>query len=114
MPRLILSEAMTSELEQGELREQELAVMIEGLRQELGAERTRVAQLEEQNIELASRLTTAQIRRLQAEKLLLEAKLDWKRVEALMQSQAPAQATEEEPASPGSPLRAGTSPQELP
>ena len=45
---------------------------------------------------------------------LAKAKLDWKRVEALMQSQAPAQATEEEPASPGSPLRAATSPQELP
>jgi len=40
---------------------------------------TREQALVEENLELAARLTTAQIRRLQAEKLLLETKLDLKR-----------------------------------
>ncbi|MEO2093690.1 MAG: hypothetical protein ABGY71_06470, partial [bacterium] len=39
------------------------------------------------------RLTTAQVRRLQSEKLLLEAKLDWSRIQATLNK--PAQASPE-------------------
>jgi hypothetical protein len=99
--------AMASALDQGELREQQLAARIDALQQELEAMKSRVVALEDQNIELASRLTTAQIRRLQSEKLLLEAKLDWKRVEAMMQSQAASGEPEPEPAPAGSPLDDG-------
>ncbi|MEO2094136.1 MAG: hypothetical protein ABGY71_08735, partial [bacterium] len=53
----------------------------------------RVVALEGENIELAGRLTTAQVRRLQSEKLLLEAKLDWSRIQATLNK--PAQASPE-------------------
>jgi hypothetical protein len=55
-------------------------------RVELTADRTRLAELEEEhrrvlaeNSELLSRLTTAQVRRLEAEKLLLETQIAWHR-----------------------------------
>ncbi len=44
----------------------------------LEAERTR---LQEENFDLAGRLVTAQIRRLEAEKILLESKIEWQRLE---------------------------------
>ena len=44
----------------------------------LDAERAR---LQEENFDLAGRLVTAQIRRLEAEKLLLESKIEWQRLE---------------------------------
>ena len=47
-------------------------------------ERGKAAQLAKDGEELSSRLTTAQIRRLEAEKLLLEAKLEWNRLQKLM------------------------------
>lgn len=46
-----------------------------------------------QNLELAGRLTTAQIRRLEAEKLLLEATIEWGRLQELAQKPAAAQQT---------------------
>jgi hypothetical protein len=105
--------AMSSALDQGELREQELAARIEVLQQELAAMKARTETLEGQNIELASRLTTAQIRRLQSEKLLLEAKLDWKRVEGLMRASGGQGQQNELPeaSAPGAPL-GGESPVE--
>lgn len=53
----------------------------------LEAERAKSMQFEAEGEELASRLTTAQIRRLEAEKLLLEAKLEWNRLQKMMQRQ---------------------------
>jgi len=44
----------------------------------LEAERAR---LQEENFDLAGRLVTAQIRRLEAEKILLESKIEWQRLE---------------------------------
>lgn len=44
----------------------------------LEAERAR---LQEENFDLAGRLVTAQIRRLESEKLLLESKIEWQRLE---------------------------------
>jgi hypothetical protein len=73
--------ALTQALEQSEAREDGLNTQLESLRAELAQHVARIEKLEGHNVELASRLTTAQVRRLQAEKLLLEAKLDWKRVE---------------------------------
>jgi len=76
--------ALTKALEQSEEREKQLSA-------ELVEQSAAMVELEEKlgtlgghNVELASRLTTAQIRRLQSEKLLLEAKLDWKRVETMI------------------------------
>lgn len=62
----------------------------------------RDARIEEQrlaSLDLAGRLTTAQIRRLQAEKLLIEAKLDWRRTQAMIEGGA-------EPAAAGDAVRA--------
>lgn len=80
-----------------------LAVEVKGLNSALSQEQTslesmtkdrdtlaaRVKELEAQNehaavenADLAARLTTAQIRRLEAEKLLLEAQIEWQRAQA--------------------------------
>lgn len=70
-------------IEQGALRIVELQKLSEGLR-------TDVSRLEGEGVELAERLTTAQIRRLEAEKLLLEAKIEWSRLQKMMQDRAAA------------------------
>jgi hypothetical protein len=59
-------------------------------REALVAERDRLAA---ENDDLAARLVTAQIRRLEAEKLLLEAKLEWLRAEETREEPPPAAAT---------------------
>jgi len=83
-------------LEADQVREAGLTERLAGLTKELSELRTKIETLEGQNIELASRLTTAQIRRLQSEKLLLQAKLDWKRVETTINgSEAPDEETPE-------------------
>ncbi len=51
------------------------------LKSDLEAERVR-------SKDLAERLTTAQIRRLEAEKLLLEAKIEWQRVQDVIRAEA--------------------------
>lgn len=89
--------AMNQALDEAETREAEMTTLVRELQATLASTRTEVGQLQEQNLELASRLTTAQIRRLQSEKLLLEAKLDWKRVEMMIN------ADEGGPAEPGTP-----------
>ncbi len=103
-------EALTRALEQSEARETGLATEITGLEAKIAGLGQRVEVLEGHNLELASRLTTAQIRRLQSEKLLLEAKLDWKRVEAVINASQP---TATDPAPAGEPLEAGTTGQTL-
>lgn len=91
-------QAMNQALDESETREAELATLTRELQATLTSTRAQVADLQDQNVELASRLTTAQIRRLQSEKLLLEAKLDWKRVELMIN------ADEGGPTEPSSPL----------
>ncbi len=94
--------ALTQALEQSQAREQAIALELEASRSELTQLGARIEKLEGHNVELASRLTTAQIRRLQSEKLLLEAKLDWKRVETVInQSEVPT-GGEAQAAPPGS------------
>lgn len=65
------------------------------LKSELGGARTRIAELEsegqrqrEELRELAQRLVTAQIRRLESDKLLLEAKIEWARTRQMIESGA--------------------------
>ncbi len=75
-----LSAALTKAndaLQQGVQRTGDLQKMLEGLRSE-------VKRLDSEGQDLASRLQTAQIRRLEAEKLLLEAKLEWSRLQKMM------------------------------
>jgi|GEM_PF-2550270 len=85
--------AMSRALEQAEAREDELALELEAVRGQTAELEERLETLGNQNVELASRLTTAQIRRLQSEKLLLEAKLDWRRVEAMINAPEAQEAT---------------------
>lgn len=61
------------------VRERELEGRLRALEDENSTLRDSAVQLEKTNIELAERLTTAQIRRLEAEKMLLEATLEWNR-----------------------------------
>ena len=68
-------------IEQGALRIEELQKLSETLRSD-------VATLQADGEDLANRLTTAQIRRLEAEKLLLEAKLEWQRLQKMMERKA--------------------------
>lgn len=95
--------ALTLALEQSEAREEQLSA-------ELVEQKAQMAELEERlgtlgghNVELASRLTTAQIRRLQSEKLLLEAKLDWKRVETMINMPGQGAKEQGQPASQAQP-----------
>jgi len=99
-------QGLTAALEQSEARELELATEVEQLRELVARNGTEVEKLKGESIELASRLTTAQIRRLQAEKLLLEAKLDWKKIQAVInQPDAPKTVIESAPVpmEPGTP-----------
>lgn len=70
-------------IEQEAMRVAELQKFSEGLQAD-------VSRLESEGMELAERLTTAQIRRLEAEKLLLEAKIEWSRLQKMMQDRAAA------------------------
>ena len=76
--------ALNEALERANAREEELKRQLAEVNRELTDKAVRIAKLKDHNVELASRLTTAQIRRLQSEKLLLEAKLDWKRIETVI------------------------------
>ncbi|MCB9914211.1 MAG: hypothetical protein H6828_03550 [Planctomycetes bacterium] len=94
--------ALGAALDQAETASATLTQKNDQLQSEITTYEERIAELEKQNLELASRLTTAQVRRLQAEKLLLEAKLDWKRVEvALNQNDSGAAPGAVPPAQPG-------------
>lgn len=67
-------EKSRSELAVSQREKAELQKRFDALEQE----RTR---LEEEGFDLAGRLVTAQIRRLEAEKILLESKIEWQRLE---------------------------------
>lgn len=100
------NQGLTAALDQSEARELELATEVEQLRELVARNGAEIEKLKGESIELASRLTTAQIRRLQAEKLLLEAKLDWKKIQAVInQPDASKTAIEPTPApmEPGTP-----------
>ncbi|MEM7518358.1 MAG: hypothetical protein AAF368_15730 [Planctomycetota bacterium] len=66
-----------AQLSEAGMLEQERGAYLVKLEEKIGV-------LEGQNVELAERLTTAQIRRLEAEKLLLEAKIEWQRVQDII------------------------------
>ncbi len=64
----------------------------------LEAERAR---LQEENFDLAGRLVTAQIRRLESEKILLESKIEWQRLEEKTAGEKGKPAPREEPPAKG-------------
>lgn len=92
-------QAITNALRESEEREATSAATVEHLKKQLIDMNARGEALANQNLELAERLATAQIRRLQSEKLLLEAKLDWRRVQATLTPGMPSN-PELEPGSP--------------
>ena len=105
-------EAMASALEQAESREGQLAMTVNNLRETIAQSGKRVEILEGHNVELASRLTTAQIRRLQSEKLLLEAKLDWRRIQSVINTPEETSTDPMQEPLPGAPTTTPTSPNE--
>jgi len=91
-------QGLTAALDQSEARELELTAELEQLRELASRNEAQIETLKAESVELASRLTTAQIRRLQSEKLLLEAKLDWRKVQAVInQPETPPSVTEPTP-----------------
>jgi hypothetical protein len=66
----------------------ELIAERDDVRAQLAALTEERAHAEAQNLELAGRLTTAQIRRLEAEKLLLEATIEWGRLREMTRTSA--------------------------
>ena len=68
------------EAEQGRLADE---AERDGLQLRIDSLQGDVTRLEQQNLEIAGRLATAQIRRLEAEKLLLETTLEWSRFQDL-------------------------------
>ncbi|MFT7485429.1 MAG: chromosome segregation ATPase [Candidatus Paceibacteria bacterium] len=95
-------QAMASALDQAEARERTMAQTVAALQKDMAGATTRVETLEGHNVELAARLTTAQIRRLQSEKLLLEAKLDWRRIQAVINTPEATSKSNANEAMPGS------------
>lgn len=88
----------------------ELRTSLAAREAELQAERGRAEGLEAErqrlsgeNAELAARLVTAQIRRLEAERLLLESKVEW------LRAQESARASSDMPLDESAPARSGTS-----
>lgn len=77
-------QGLNAALDRGEEQELELLTELDQLRELMARYESRIEQLEGETVELAARLTTAQIRRLQAEKLLLESKLLDKSLQATM------------------------------
>ena len=80
--------ALSSELDVADTSMARMSVEIDTLKNLVVELEGQTELLQGENLELANRLTTAQIRRLQSEKLLLEAKLDWKRVQAVINQPA--------------------------
>jgi hypothetical protein len=94
--------ALGNALDQAEAQTALLSQASEEMRAQMAMYEQRIEELKSENLELASRLTTAQVRRLQSEKLLLEAKLDWSRVQAVINQP-------DDPMSPGAkPTEAGS------
>jgi chromosome segregation ATPase len=76
-------QGLAAALDQAEARAAELEKELSELQTLHLEETTRTKKLEADNLALAEHLTTAQIRRLQAEKLLIEAKIDWQRIQRM-------------------------------
>jgi hypothetical protein len=68
----------------------------EELQQKHDALEAERARLQEENFELAGRLVTAQIRRLESEKILLESKIEWQRLEEKNTPEKPKPAAEKQ------------------
>jgi len=79
---------LTASLEKSEAHARELEQKVLELDGQLSERDERLEQQRLASLDLAGRLTTAQIRRLQAEKLLIEAKLDWRRTQAMIEGSA--------------------------
>jgi hypothetical protein len=73
-------------LQRSDLYNQELEARILSMDSELADARLLIAELQQNSIELAGRLTTAEIRRLETKKQLLEHRLEWERAAAQVQS----------------------------
>jgi len=74
-------QGLAAALDLAEANAAQLHKDLELLQETFEAKETENAKLTADNLALAERLTTAQIRRLQAEKLLIEAKIDWQRIQ---------------------------------
>ncbi len=71
-------DAQNTALEQAERRQRDLEARMEELQQAYDALGAQKEALEQEKLDLAARLTTAQIRRLQAEKAWLESAIEWR------------------------------------
>lgn len=76
-------QGLAAALDQAEAKAAQLEKDLSELQARYLAQETESAKLKSDNLALADHLTTAQIRRLQAEKLLIEAKIDWQRVQRM-------------------------------
>ena len=76
--------ALGAALDQSEAEAARLSQVVQELQTQLASQAQTIASLKDESLELAARLTTAQVRRLQSEKLLLEGKLEWARVQAAL------------------------------
>lgn len=79
-------QGLAAALDQAEARAAQFEADLNALQAKFMELNEQKKQLEDDNLELAEHLTTAQIRRLQAEKLLIEAKIDWQRVQRMTES----------------------------
>ncbi|MCA8980202.1 MAG: hypothetical protein H6831_11475 [Planctomycetes bacterium] len=76
-------QGLAAALDQAESHAAQLEKDLSELQARFLEEQNRTKKLEADNLALAEHLTTAQIRRLQAEKLLIEAKIDWQRIQRM-------------------------------
>lgn len=84
---------LNTALERSEAQSAALAVELRDARTSIAALTEEGERREAQKLELAGRLTTAQIRRLEAEKLLLEATIEWGRLQELTRTAVAAERT---------------------
>ena len=84
---------LNTALEQSEARSAALAAELRDARISIATLMEEGERAAAQKLELAGRLTTAQIRRLEAEKLLLEATIEWGRVQELTRTSVAAERT---------------------
>ena len=80
-------EALTAALDKANDALEQSAYQNDEMKKLVEKQAGQIERLENQGLGLASRLTTAQIRRLEAEKLLLEAKLEWQRLQETLRQQ---------------------------
>jgi len=78
----VANDALSAALEMAEQRGADLEVQMEALKTSFDALSAEKTAADQQLVELAARLATAQIARLEAERALLEATLEWRRMSA--------------------------------